>query len=160
MFAFNGRAFSRVLSGIALMLLVAGCGSGNSQPQSTKVYVPPAPAAATTMPAPVTTNTVPTPDVQPVSDAPTNGPTITIAKAVWDNFEAYLAKVGRVGDGYYAVTEDGTGGASWACGEALCQGNFDGQGAAMQQCAAGNPGKTCVLFARDNHIQVKYQVSQ
>jgi len=147
------------LAGIAIVVL-GGCGSHQSQPQSTTVYVPDPAGPTGAPPAPVTQTEVPASSVQPVLDAPPNSPSINVAKVVWDSFQAYLEKVGRVGDGYFAITEDGTGGGSWACGEALCQGNFDGQAAAMQQCATANPGKSCVLFARDNRIKMNYQIGQ
>lgn len=153
------RLFLRAVAGMSLVLL-AGCGPHNAQPQSTKVYVPAAPAPAGPAPAPVTGTAPTNTSLQPVLDAPAGAPNISVSNVVWDSFQAYLQKVGRVGDGYFAITEDGTGGGSWACGEALCQNGFDGQAAAMKQCADANPGKTCVLFARDNRIKVHYEIAQ
>ncbi len=152
------RALPAVLCGFT-MVVVAGCGSSKSQPQSPNVYVPDAPAAVTQTQT-MTEATPPTPAVQPVMSTTVGGPTVLISKVVWDNFQGYLAKVGRVGDGYYAITNDGAGGGSWACGEALCQGTFDGQAAALKSCADGNPGKQCIIFAKDNKIQMKYEVQQ
>jgi hypothetical protein len=153
------RAFLAVMSSLAIVL-AAGCSTNKSQPQSSTVYVPEPAAPSSSEPASMTTNTPPSPTVQPIVDAPANAQSITISKVVWDNFQAYLAKVGRVGDGFYAVTEDGSGGGSWACGEALCLGNFDGQGAALKSCADANAGKTCIIFARDNKIRMKYTVAE
>jgi hypothetical protein len=147
-----------ILSCIAVAL-VAGCGMHKSQPQTATVYVPPAPAPSVPA-APVTNNEVPAMTVEPTIDAPPNSPTMSVSKVVWDNFQAYLARVGRVGDGYYAISADGTSGGSWACGETMCMGGFDGQAAALQQCATASAGKTCVIFAKDNHILMKYQVAQ
>lgn len=152
------RALTAVLCGLSLML-AAGCSSTKSQPQSSNVYVPDAPAPSGTSQT-MTQATPPTPTVQPVLSSTVGGPTIVVSKVVWDNFNGYLTKVGRVGDGYYAITEDGSGGGSWACGEALCQGNFDGQAAALKSCSDANPGKTCVIFAHDNKVQMKYEVQQ
>lgn len=152
------RLIPAVLCGLAVVL-VAGCNSTKSQPQSPNVMVPDAPAADTTNPT-MTSTTPPVTTVQPVMSTTVGGPTQAVSKVVWDNFQAYLAKVGRVGDGYYAITEDGTGGGSWACGEALCQGSFDAKAAALQSCADANPGKTCVIFAKDNRVQMKYQVAE
>jgi len=151
------RVFPAVFCGIALAL--TGCsGGGKSQPQSSNVFVPDAPAS--TGQTGTMTNTTPPPtEVQPVLSTTVGGPTITVTKVVWDNFQAYLNKVGRVGDGYYAITEDGAGGGSWACGEALCEGSFDGQAAALKSCSDGNPGKTCVIFAQDNRVRMKYEVA-
>jgi hypothetical protein len=153
------RAFPAVLFGLGLALALAGCSSGKSQPQSNNVYVPDAPAPADTS-GTMTQATPPSPTVQPVMSTTVGGPTIAITQNIWQNFQGYLAKVGRVGDGYYAVTQDGTGGGSWACGEALCQGTFDGQGAALKSCSDANPGKTCQIFAKDNRIQMKYEITQ
>jgi hypothetical protein len=150
------RVFPAVFCVLALAL--AGCGSTKSQPQSNKVFVPDAPAASTDN-ATMTNTTPPPATVQPVMSSTVGGPTVTVTKTVWDNFQAYLNKVGRVGDGYYAITEDGTGGGSWACGEALCEGTFDGQAAALKSCSDANTGKTCILFAKDNRVQMKYEVA-
>jgi hypothetical protein len=152
------RALPAVLCGLSL-ILTAGCSSTKSQPQSPNVYVPDAPAAETQT-GTMTQTQPPTPEVQPVLSTTVGGPTIVVSKVVWDNFQGYLNKVGRVGDGYYAITEDGSGGGSWACGEALCQGTFDGQGAALKSCSEANPGKTCIIFAKDNRVQMKYEVQQ
>jgi len=85
---------------------------------------------------------------------------ITINKGIWDDYQTYLSRVGRIGNGYYAVTEDGMGGASWSCGDALCGQNYDGKAAAMKSCQDANAGKTCIIFAKDNHPQVKYEIGQ
>jgi hypothetical protein len=151
------RAFPAVFCALALAL--AGCGSTKSQPQSDTVYVPDAPAPATQT-GTMTNDATPPTTIQPVMSTTVGGPTVTITQTVADNFQAYLNKVGRVGDGYYAITEDGTGGGSWACGEALCQGTFDGQAAALKSCFDANPGKTCMIFAKDNRVQMKYEVAQ
>ena len=152
------RALPAILCGLSLML-AAGCGSTKPQAQSNNVYVPDAPAPADTS-GTMTQAAPPTPTVQPVLSTTVGGPTMVVSKVVWDNFQGYLNKVGRVGDGYYAITQDGSGGGSWACGEALCQGTFDGQAAALKSCSDANPGKTCVIFAKDNRIQMKYEVQQ
>ena len=155
------RAFPAVFCALALVFVapLAGCGGGKSQPQSPNVFVPDAPAPSDTS-GTMTQAQPPVPAVQPVMSSTVGGPTITVTKVVWDNFQGYLAKVGRVGDGYYAITEDGTGGGSWACGEALCEGTFDGQGAALKSCSDANPGKTCIIFSKDNRVQMKYEVQQ
>lgn len=155
------RAFPAVFSALVVgaAISLAGCGGTKSQPQSNNVYVPDAPAASTDT-ATMTNDTPPPMTVQPVMSTTVGGPTVTITKTVADNFQAYLNKVGRVGDGYYAITDDGGGGGSWACGEALCQGTFDGQAAALKSCSDANPGKTCMIFAKDNRVQVKYEVGQ
>jgi hypothetical protein len=131
-----------VLSGALAILAACGSSGKPAESPSTTVAMVPDTAAATTAPAPGI------------------GPKITITQTVWANYQDYLKKVGRIGDGYYFVTEDGQGGGSWACGNALCEGSFDGKGAAKQQCESSNPGKTCVLFSEDSRIQLDYEVAQ
>ena len=50
-------------------------------------------------------------------------------------------------------------GASWSCSDALCGLSYNGKDLAMQSCQKANPGKTCVIFAKDNHPQVKYEIA-
>jgi hypothetical protein len=83
-----------------------------------------------------------------------------IAKHIWDDYQLYLSRVGRIGNGYYAITEDGVGGASWSCSDALCGGSYNGKDLALKQCQESNPGKTCMIFAKDNHPQVRYEIGQ
>jgi hypothetical protein len=86
--------------------------------------------------------------------------TVVIAKNIWDDYQLYLSRVGRIGNGYYAITTDGHGGASWSCGDALCGQSYNGKALAMGQCQTSNPGKTCMIFAKDNHPQIKYEIAQ
>jgi len=83
-----------------------------------------------------------------------------INKGIWDDYQVYLSRVGRIGNGYYAITEDGVGGASWSCSDALCGMSYNGKDLAMKQCQDSNPGKTCLIFAKDNHPQVRYEIAQ
>jgi hypothetical protein len=98
----------------------------------------------------------PAPDTASLTPANT---VITINKGIWDDYQAYLGRVGRIGNGYYAITEDGIGGASWSCSDALCGASYNGKDAALKQCQASNPGKTCIIFAKDNHPQVRYEIA-
>jgi hypothetical protein len=141
----SGIRFSVLAVGLAL----AACGTSGKQ------------QAAGTVDNTIVA-TVPEPAVQDnATAAPTTdtGQPIALNKTVWANYQDYLQKVGSIGDGYFFVTQDGQGAGSWACGNALCEGSFDGQGAAKQQCEASSPGKTCVLFAKDARIQVNYAVA-
>ncbi|WP_395015781.1 hypothetical protein [Dongia sp.] len=142
---------SRVLVLAAVAALAAGCeGNGNKMNTSgpganagdnTRIAtIPDAPAADT------------------ASLTPANQ-TFTIAKNIWDDYQLYLSRVGRIGNGYYAITTDGLGGASWSCSDALCGGSYNGKDLAMGQCQTSNPGKTCMIFAKDNHPQVKYEIA-
>jgi hypothetical protein len=141
----------RVAALAGALAILAACGSSGKQQQAE------APSTTVaTMPDVASSNN----DTTPPPAAAATGAPILISKAVWANYQDYLQKVGRIGDGYFFVTEDGLGGGSWACGNALCEGSFDGQGTARQQCESSSPGKTCVLFAKDDRIQVNYQVAE
>lgn len=98
----------------------------------------------------------PAPDTASLTPANT---VYRINKNIWDDYQVYLGRVGRIGNGYYAITEDGVGGASWSCSDALCGASYNGKDAAMKQCQESNPGKTCIIFAKDNHPQVKYEIA-
>ena len=150
---FGTGTISRFLVLAAVAVLVASCdsnggnkmntsGGGANAGDNTRIStIPDAPAPDT------------------ASLTPSNQ-TFTIAKNIWDDYQLYLARVGRIGNGYYAITEDGVGGASWSCSDALCGGSYNGKDLAMKQCQTSNPGKTCLIFAKDNHPQVKYQIAQ
>jgi hypothetical protein len=125
---------------LAAPLTITACGGG-SQAQTQPVFVPDPPKAETVDPSKMV-----------------NG--VTLQKNVWDDYQAYRAKMNGIGGGWYAVTEDGTGGGGWACPEALCEQSFDGKSAALKSCQAANPGKTCVIFAKNDVIQMKYDVAQ
>jgi hypothetical protein len=99
----------------------------------------------------------PAPDTASLSPGPE---LVTIQKNIWDDYQLYLSRVGQVGSGYYAITEDGLGGASWSCSEALCDQENQGLANAMKQCQDANPGKSCIVFAKDNHPQVRYEIAQ
>jgi hypothetical protein len=98
----------------------------------------------------------PPPDTASLTPANT---VFRINKGIWDDYQVYLGRVGRIGNGYYAITEDGVGGASWSCSDALCGMSYNGKDAALKQCQTSNPGKTCLIFAKDNHPQVRYEIA-
>jgi hypothetical protein len=83
---------------------------------------------------------------------------VTISKAVAADFASYQQTIGGVGSGAYAITEDGQGGASAGCTDGNCQSKA-GQ-MAIDKCQQLNPGRTCVLFARNREPVVEYQVGQ
>jgi hypothetical protein len=142
---------SRVLVLAAVAALVASCG-GNSNKMDTSG--PGANAGDNTRIS--TIPDAPAPDTASLTPA---NQTFTIARHIWDDYQLYLSRVGRIGNGYYAITEDGVGGASWSCSDALCGMSYNGKDLAMQQCQTSNPGKTCLIFAKDNHPQVKYEIA-
>ena len=86
--------------------------------------------------------------------------TVVIAKNIWDDYQLYLSRVGSIGNGYYAITTDGVGGGSWSCSDALCGQSYNGKDLAIQQCQSSNAGKSCMIFAKDNRPQIKYEIAQ
>jgi hypothetical protein len=127
-----------VLSAAALL---AGCNGGNHpQPQAGKIFVPEAEPPQTYNSDHLLT-------------------TVTLSQSTWADYQSYLEKMGRIGGGWYAVAEDGQGGGSWSCPGALCEQSFDGKSAALKTCQAANPGKTCVIFAKNDTIQMQYDVA-
>jgi hypothetical protein len=98
----------------------------------------------------------PAPDTAALTPANT---VVVIDQGIWNDYQGYLTRVGRIGNGFYAITEDGVGGASWSCPDALCGMSYNGKELAMKQCQESNPGKTCIIFAKDNHPQVRYQIA-
>ena len=142
----------RIFTLTAALVLAAACGS-TAKPQVHDQSTGANTIVATVPEPPAPSNAISVPSATPARS-------ITISKVVWDDYQAYLTKVGRIGNGFYAVTEDGLGGASWACGEAFCGAGYDGESAAMKQCQSANTGKTCILFAKDDRIQMKYEIAQ
>lgn len=143
---------TRVLVLAAVAALAASCeGNGNKMATGGPGANPGDNTRISTIPD------APAPDTASLTPA---NQTFTIAKNIWDDYQLYLSRVGRIGNGYYAITTDGVGGASWSCSDALCGGSYNGKELAMQQCQTSNPGKTCMIFAKDNHPQVKYEIGQ
>lgn len=149
---FKTGTISRIFVVASLAAAATGCGGTGSTVQTTAPGANPGHnTIVATVPEP------PAPDTESLTPANT---VVTISKAIWDDYQLYLGRVGRIGNGYYAITEDGKGGASWSCGDALCGDSYNGKSAAMKQCQDSNPGKTCIIFAKDNHPQVKYEIAQ
>jgi hypothetical protein len=144
---------SRVLVLAAVAALVASCGGGNGNKMSTTG--PGANAGDNTR-----ISTVPEPPAPDTASLTPANTVFTVSKGIWDDYQVYLGRVGRIGNGYYAITDDGMGGASWSCSDALCGMSYNGKDAALKQCQTSNPGKTCIIFAKDNHPQVKYEIGQ
>jgi hypothetical protein len=140
---------SRVLVLTGLAALVAACGGPSKAPLTQGAN----PGQSTTV------STIPEPPEPDTASLTPSNQTFTITKNVWDDYQLYLSRVGRIGNGYYAITEDGIGGASWSCSDALCGMSYNGKDIAMKQCQDSNPGKTCLIFAKDNHPQVRYEIA-
>jgi len=80
--------------------------------------------------------------------------TLRIARAVWDDFQAYKLKLGR-GGGVFVVTEDGLGsGYSYCPGDRCRAGSFTER--ALQLCE--NAGMKCIVFAFGSTIKVDYEI--
>jgi hypothetical protein len=148
---FGIGTISRVLVLAAVAALAASCeGNGNKMATGGPGANPGDNTRISTIPD------APAPDTASLTPA---NQTFTIAKHIWDDYQLYLSRVGRIGNGYYAITTDGMGGASWSCSDALCGGSYNGKDLAMGQCQTSNPGKTCMIFAKDNHPQVRYEIA-
>jgi hypothetical protein len=142
---------SRVLVIASVAIFAASCGgNGNKMDTSTPGANPGDNTRISTIPDPAGPDTASlTPSDQ----------VVVIARNIWDDYQLYLSRVGQIGSGYYAVTEDGFGGASWSCSEALCDEGNEGKGRALEQCQATNPGKTCIIFAKNRNPQVRYEIA-
>lgn len=80
--------------------------------------------------------------------------TLRIARAVWQDFEAYKMKLGR-GGGVFVVTEDGLGSAySYCPGDRCRAGSFTRR--ALNLCE--NAGMKCIVFAFGSTIKVDYEI--
>ena len=149
---FGIGAISRMTLLAAVAALVVSCG-GNSNKMDTST--PGANAGDNTRIVPI-----PEPKAADTASLTPADTVIVIDRNIWDDYQLYLSRVGRIGNGYYAITTDGQGGASWSCSDALCGGSYNGKELAMNQCQTSNPGKTCMIFAKDSHPQVRYEIGQ
>ena len=147
---FGIGTISRILVFAGIAALAACGGNGNKMDTSTPGANPGDNTRIVPVPEPAA------PDIAKLTPADR---TYTIARSIWDDYQLYLSKVGRIGNGYYFITEDGLGGASWACGDALCGQTYNGRELAMKSCQDTNPGKTCIVFAKDTYPQVKYEIA-
>jgi hypothetical protein len=148
---FSKSAISRILVVAAVAALAASCG-GNSNKIDTSG--PGANAGDNTR-----VSTIPEPPAPDTAALTPGNTVVVIDQGIWNDYQGYLTRVGRIGNGFYAITEDGVGGASWSCPDALCGMSYNGKELAMKQCQESNPGKTCIIFAKDNHPQVRYQIA-
>lgn len=88
---------------------------------------------------------------------------IDLAPAVWADYQIYLRNLGG-DEAYYAVTEDGLGGAPSGCALTKCLPDAQGEvGAsrdeALQRCEDASPPRAdCVVFAVRDEIVVDYEL--
>ena len=101
----------------------------------------------------------------PVAEVP-SGQKVIVSKGTWDAFINYKhwlmpkSYARPVGDGYYAVTQDGSGWGLTGCPDTFCTvGSLDPQ-AAINECSTRNGGKPCLIFAHQEKIVVPYEIAQ
>ncbi|WP_374653832.1 hypothetical protein [Dongia sp.] len=91
------------------------------------------------------------------------GDEIDLAPAVWADYQIYLKNLGTDA-AYYAVTEDGLGGAPSGCALTKCLPNAQGTtGAssveALTRCEdISPPSRSCVIFAEGDDIVVDFEM--
>jgi hypothetical protein len=67
---------------------------------------------------------------------------------------------GPVGNGYFAVTTDGSGWGLTGCPDTYCEvGSLTPQ-AAINECSTRNGGRDCLVFAHQDKIVVPYEIAQ
>src|SRR5690349_18145640 len=96
---FGIGTLSRVLA-VAAVAALAACGS--SHPNKMDTAGPGANPGDNTRIS--TIPDAPAPDTASLTPA---NESVTIAKNIWDDYQLYLSRVGRIGNGYYAITTDG-----------------------------------------------------
>jgi hypothetical protein len=95
-----------------------------------------------------------------------SGQKVVITKSVWDayiNYKHWLmpkSYTGPVGDGYYAVTTDGSGWGLTGCPDNSCDFGTLDSGDAIDECSRRNGGKECLIFAHQDKIVVPYEIAQ
>ncbi len=77
--------------------------------------------------------------------------------SVWDDYRAYLRKVGSTRPGAFAITADGTGSYSIWCQQMQCIGGTTYSHDAKQYCERDS-GQDCVVFAVRDEIRVQYEI--
>jgi hypothetical protein len=103
--------------------------------------------------------------VAPVAELP-SGQKVVISKGVWDayiNYKHWLmpkSYAGPVGDGYFAVTQDGSGWGLTGCPDTFCEVGSLKPEAAINECSTRNGGRACLIFAHQEQIVVPYDIAQ
>jgi hypothetical protein len=90
--------------------------------------------------------------------ASADGGKVTISHAVADDFKSYQQAIGAVGSGVYAITEDGQGGASAGCRSADCMAPGTARQKALDKCERLNPGRHCIVFAKNLEPVIEFEV--
>lgn len=101
----------------------------------------------------------------PVATVP-SGQKVVITKGTWDAFINYKHWIqpksysGPVGEGYFAVTQDGRGWGLTGCPDNYCDIGTLKQQAAINECSTRNGGVPCLIFAHKDQIVVPYEIAQ
>jgi hypothetical protein len=94
-----------------------------------------------------------------------SGEKAIITQATWDafiNYKQWLmpkSYTGPVGDGYFAVTKDGTGWGLSGCPDNSCDAGTLDKGDAIDVCKNRNGGRPCLIFAHQDQIVVPYEIA-
>jgi hypothetical protein len=95
-----------------------------------------------------------------------SGAKLTITKATWAAFENYkywltpIAWHKPMGQGYFAVAEDGRSWGLTGCPVNQCVAGMPVSKDAVDICLTRSGGVPCVVFARDETIMVPYEVTE
>jgi hypothetical protein len=98
--------------------------------------------------------------------APPSGGKLTITKATWAAFENYkywltpIAWDKPMGEGYFAVAEDGRSWGLTGCPVNDCIAGSPVSQDAIDICHTRSGGVPCVVFAKDQDIIVPYEIAQ
>ncbi|MDY0871678.1 hypothetical protein [Dongia rigui] len=87
---------------------------------------------------------------------------VDLAPAIWADYQIYLNNLGS-DEAYYAVTEDGLGGAPSGCALTKCLPSAGKAGAtreeALKRCEdISPPSRDCVIFAVRDEIVADYEM--
>jgi uncharacterized protein YceK len=108
----------------------------------------------------------PTAKEPPAAATQTSGAKLTITKATWAAFENYkywltpIAWHKPMGQGYFAVAEDGRSWGLTGCPVNECVAGMPVSKDAVDICLTRSSGVPCVVFARDETILVPYDVAE
>lgn len=87
------------------------------------------------------------------------GEQVLLAKSVWADYQIYLRHLGPNGEGFYAITPDGLGGAPAGCAPEKCHGEPATREAALARCkVVSPPSLSCIIFAEGDKIEVDYEM--
>jgi hypothetical protein len=101
----------------------------------------------------------------PVAEVP-SGQKVIVSKGTWDAFINYKhwlmpkSYARPVGNGYFAVTQDGRGWGLTGCPDTYCEVGSLTQQAAINECSTRNGGVPCLIFAHQDKIVVPYEIAQ